>query len=126
MSIRISGAGSAPRTVTVTATIRQRASRPTPQPTVIHEPEILPPTRNTNPLSNANPLSSETVKRIVERAVQNWKVPDLSIRPKLAGWIKLPDGTTLGIVEHRDTGVRYQIMVCPGTFQLKNLGPIDI
>ncbi|WFU01937.1 hypothetical protein QA648_17830 [Rhizobium sp. CB3171] len=125
MAIRISGAESAPRTVTVTATIRNKA--PTPNPTIIHEPEILPPVRQATPSIplNAAPLSPETVKRIIEKAIQHYDVPGLSIYPVHAGWLKSSDGTTFGIVEHRNTGVRYQVMVCPKTFKPKNLGPID-
>ncbi|TIX91611.1 hypothetical protein [Rhizobium sp. P44RR-XXIV] len=128
MAIRISGAGSAPRTVTVTAIIRQPTSRPKPQSTVVREPEILPPTPKAvlSPAPvNPTPLSPQTVYRIITRAVKNHNLPDLWIYPEVIRWTMLPDGTTVGIIEHKQTGVRYRFTVCPKTFKPKNLGPID-
>ena len=128
MAIRISGAESAPRTITVTATIRNKTPTHEPKAAVRPEPEILPPAPKPRPAPVASfpaPLSAETVKRIIEKAIRHYDVPGLSIYPVQAGWLKSSDGTTFGIVEHRNTGVRYQVMVCPNTFKLKNLGPID-
>lgn len=126
MAIRISGAESAPRTVTVTATIRNKA--PKPKPAIVHEPEILPPVRTASPPPvppKPAPLSSETVKRIINKAIFGDGVPGLSIYPKVTGWIMWADGTTVAIIEHYRTAVRYQVTVCPSTFELKNFGPID-
>ncbi|UXT50154.1 hypothetical protein FY136_13245 [Agrobacterium tumefaciens] len=128
MAIRTFGAGSAPRTVTVTATIRQRASKPNPQPTVIHEPEILPPSPKAIPGPapvNPTPLSPQTVYRIITRAVKSHNLPDLWIYAEVIRWGMLSGGTTVGIIEHQKTGVRYHFTVCPKTFKPKNLGPID-
>ena len=128
MTIRISGADSAPRTVTVTATLRQQASRPNPQPNVVHEPEILPPAPKAMPDPaplNPTPLSPQTVYSIITRAVENRDLPGLGFYPDLIGWGMLADGTTVGIIERQWTGVRYHFTVCPKTFKPKNLGPID-
>jgi hypothetical protein len=128
MAIRISGADSAPRTVTVTATIRQRASGPKPQSTVIHEPEILPPAPKAMPGPaplNPTPLSPQTVYRIITRAVENRDLLDQWNYHDLIRWDVLADGTTVGIIEHKRTSVRYHFTVCPKTFKPKNLGPID-
>ncbi|MCA1441261.1 hypothetical protein I6F07_13770 [Ensifer sp. IC4062] len=121
MAIRTTSSGSAPKPTTHAA----KASHDTTSGTAPRQPaviEILPPEPKVATKA-PKPLSFRAVERILERAIEN---SDLKgICAELIEWDKLTDGTTVGVVEDQDTGVRYHWTVCPKTFEPKNLGPID-
>lgn len=117
MAIRTISSGSAPKKAThaVKASVTV-----TPKPAVV---EILPPAPKV-PIKAPTPLSFQAVERILERAIENNDLKDM-FSAELIEWNELEDGTTVGVVEDEDTGVRYHWTVCPKTFEPKNLGPID-
>ncbi|WP_104668780.1 hypothetical protein [Ensifer adhaerens] len=91
---------------------------PTSIPAVIALPQILPPEP---PLK---PLSAKTVKRILEKAIDEYLLPYMEYADLLR-WDALADGTTVAVVEDSDTTVRYYWTICPRSFAPLNLGPID-
>lgn len=89
------------------------------RPPIVALPEILPPE------PPRKPLSAKTVKRILEKAIEeDWLFPEYN-EAELLRWEVLEDGTTVGVIENTDTSVRYHWTICPKSFTPLNLGPID-
>ncbi|MCZ7935738.1 hypothetical protein O9X90_25760 [Agrobacterium leguminum] len=93
-------------------------SAPESPPPIVALPENLPlePPRK--------PLSAKTVKRILEKVINEYLLPDMEYADLLR-WDALADGTAVAVVEDSDTTVRYHWTICPRMFTPLNLGPID-
>ncbi len=122
MKIRSASSGSVPKPVKSAEKAFQEAQAvtATSQPAVV---QILPPEPKAM-AKPSKPLSFQAVERILERAVENSDLKDM-FSAELIEWDELDDGTTVGVIENEDTGVRYHWTVCPKTFEPRNLGPID-
>ncbi|RFB90339.1 hypothetical protein B5K11_20000 [Rhizobium leguminosarum bv. trifolii] len=76
------------------------------------------------PPSPKAPLSASTVKRVLKQAHKNKEMAGFH-SPFTWAWESLSDHTSVALVEHISTSVRYHWTISPDTFKPQNLGPVD-